>query len=454
MNSRTAFWLRYLPNFLRSRIEGRPNLQKVLNNTGWLFADKVLRMGVGLIVGVWIARYLGPRQFGLWNFAIAFTSLFGAVATLGLDNIVVRELVKHPDRKNEFLGSAFVLKLFGSIITSIVAIVAISLLRDGETLTLWLVALSAMALIFQSFDVIKFYFQAKVQSKYVVYATNGAFLITSLVKIGLLLFGAPLIAFAMASFGEIVLSAIFLVAVFFLNHQKISTWTYKTPVVLELFKYSWPLILSGIAIIIYMRIDQVMIGQILGDKEVGIFSAAVRISEIWYFVPIAIVGSVFPTIIENKERNEILYFERMQKLLNFLSLLGICIAIIVTFMSGSIIRLFFGSSYELAGPVLAIHVWAGVFVALGVASGSWLTAENLQKYSLYRAFYGCIMNVLLNLILIPKYGINGAAIATVLSYGVSVFSIGFYDNGKIIFYMMVKSLNILNFTKKFNGRFQ
>ena len=445
-----AAWVKYLPGFIRAKLEGRHGFQAILANTGWLFVDKVLRRGVGLFVGVWIARYLGPEQFGLWNFAIAFTALFGAFATLGLDSIVVRELVKNPERQNELLGSAFALKVIGGAITLLIAIIAISLVRSGETLALWLVGLSAAGFIFQSVNVIDFYFQSKVQSRYTVYAANGAFVLMTLVKIALLLNSAPLIAFAWAGLTEIALTAIFLMLAYRINHQGIRGWRFRSKVASALLKDSWPLILSGIAIMIYMRIDQIMIGQMLGDKEVGLFSAAVRISEVWYFIPLAIVSSVFPAIIAAKQQSESLYLQRLQKLFNFMFLIGFGMAILMTFSSHIVVKLLFGVEYAEASTVLAIHIWAGVFVAMGVASGSWLTTENLQKYSFYRTLNGSIANVILNFFLIPKFGINGAAVATVLSYGIAVFSIGIYADCREIFFMMFRSMNPFRYRKNTN----
>ncbi len=206
---------------MQAKLKGRHNLQAILGNTGWLFVDKVFRLGLGLFISVWIARYLGPEQFGLWSYVIAFSALFGAFSTLGLDGIVVRELVKYPKRRNEILGSAFILKIIGGVATLLIALVAISFVRSGETLTLCLVGISATGFIFQSLNVIDFYFQAKVQSKYTVYAANGAFILMTLMKVVLLLIGAPLIAFAWAGLVEIILTAFFLVIAYQGNHCNI-----------------------------------------------------------------------------------------------------------------------------------------------------------------------------------------------------------------------------------------
>lgn len=423
-----ASWFKYLPGFLRTRLYGRHGLQAALGNSGWLFVDKILRMGVGLFVGVWIARYLGPQQFGLWNFAIAFTALFGAFATLGLDGIVVRELVKNPERQNDLLGSAFALKLIGGAITLLIALFAISLVRSGETLTLWLVGLSAAGFIFQSVNVIDFYFQAKVQSRYTVYAANGAFVLMTLVKISLLLTSAPLIAFAWAGLGEIALTAFFLLVAYRVNHHYMREWRYDGRVARELLKDSWPLLLAGLAVMLYMRVDMVMLQQMAGDREVGIYAAATRLSEIWYFLPMVVVASVSPAIIKCHGTDPDLYINRLRKLYFIMAWLAIGISLPLSLLSGWAVSILYGAEFREAAPVLAIHLWASIAVFLGVASSQYLLVEQLQKISFYRTLIGLVCNIALNLILIPRMGALGAAIATVVSYFVSVFSLVFFKS--------------------------
>jgi len=427
--------------FIGPHLANRPNFQKVIANTGWLFADRIVRMGVGLFVVVWMARYLGPQQFGLLNFAAAFTALFGAFATLGLDKIVVRDLVKHPERRDVLLGSALGLKLAGGFLALLITGTAIALIRPGETLMCWLVWLCAAGFIFQSLNVIDFYFQAHVQSKYAVYAANAAFLLIALLKVALLLGRAPLIAFAWAGLAEIALASLFLMAAYRFNHMRIRAWRFDKSVAFDQLKDSWPLIFSIFAVMIYMRIDQVMIGQMLGDHQVGIYSAAVRISEAWYFIPMAIAGSVFPTIIHTKTQSEALYYQRLQKLFDMLALLGLSVAAVMIFSSSYIVQMLYGATYAAAADVLTIHIWAGVFVGLGVAAGGWFMAENLQKYTLYRTCLGAATNIVLNLYMIPAYGPKGAAISTIISQGcASVFFNALSSKTRPIFIYQIKSL--------------
>lgn len=426
-----TIWFKYLPSFIQAKLHNRPNLQAALNNSGWLLADKVLRMGVGLVVGVWIARYLGPEQFGLWNYTIAFCALFGAFATLGLDGIVVRELVKTPDRKNVLLGSAFALKFIGAAVVLILATLAISFIRDGEKLTLWLVGLSAIGFIFQSVNVVDFYFQAKVESKYTVYAANGAFVLMTLVKIVLLLISAPLIAFAWAGLGEVILTSVFLLIAYQANSHKIREWRYDRKVVGELLNDSWPLLLAGLAVTLYMKVDMVMLQQMAGDREVGIYAAATRLSEVWYFLPGIIVASVSPSIIKSRDVDKDLYISRLQRLYFIMAWLAIGISLPLSFLSGFIINLLYGPEFKEAAAVLAVHLWASAAVFLGVASSQYLLVEQLQRISFYRTLIGLICNIIINLILIPRMGALGAAIATVISYFIATFSLVLFKSTRI-----------------------
>jgi PST family polysaccharide transporter len=414
-----SIWVKYLPPYIRDSLHGRYNLQKLIGNTGWLFADRILRMAVGLVVGVWTARFLGPDQYGLFNFASAFVVLFSILATLGLDGVVVRELVQTPERENEVLGTAFLLKLAGGILTLVIAIAAINLLRPGDSVVHWLVAAIASGRIFQSLDTIDFWFQARVESRFVVYARSCAFLLVSVIQILLIIENAPLIAFASAVSLEMALGAFGLVLVYRSNGQRLSWWTLNVHRITRILKDAWPLALAGMAIMIYMRIDQVMLGQMMGNQAVGVYSAAVRISEAWYFIPLSIVASVTPSLIEAKKVSFNLYYERLARLFRLMVSIALAIAIPITFVSDYVARALYGNRYQGVGPILAIHIWAAVFVFLGVAQGPWNINEGLAKLALLRTFIGAATNVFLNLLLIPQYGPVGAAIATIVSQALS-----------------------------------
>jgi O-antigen/teichoic acid export membrane protein len=425
-NELNRHWVKYLPSFLRKRVWEREYLQNVMSNTGWLLADKIIRMGVGLFVGVWVARYLGPEQFGLFSFAGAFVALFSAISTLGLDGIVVRNIVRNSSTKDETLGSAFVMKLIGGAATFLFVVVGISMVRPGDSLAFSLTGIISVGMIFQAFDAIDFWFQSQIQSKYSVYAKNSAFLIISSVKIILILSSASLIAFAWAGLAEVIIGSAGLVIAYQKCGRNIMDWRIRSAQALGLLKDSWPLMMSGIAVMIYMRVDQIMLDLMVGDHEVGIYSAAVRLAEVWYFIPMIVASSVFPSIVEAKKMSEELFLDRLQKFYNGMALISYLIVLPVTILADWVINLLFGLPYSRAGLMLAILIWSLVFVSLGVARSTFLTTMNWTKVHLITVSAGCVVNVGLNFLLIPRYGGTGAAIASCIAYWLAAHGACFF----------------------------
>lgn len=437
-------WLGWIPACLRRKISHRPNLLMSLDNLGWLIADKVLRLGVGLVVGVWLARYLGPEQFGLFNYALALVALFGAIASVGLNGIVVRDLVRQPEFTVATLGSGFVLQLFGGLVAFVSAVLVVLLLRPDDPLSGYLVAVLGAALVFKASDVVRYAFEAQVASRHVVRVDAAAFLLLATVKIGLILAEAPLVAFAWAAFAEagLVATGLFLLAV--RRGPSPGQWRASVQRMKTLLADSWPLVLSGLAVMVYMRIDQIMLGQMLGDEAVGMYSAAIRISEVWYFVPMAIISSVMPTIIAARKDNPEKYLAQFQKLYESLAMLALIVALTMSLLSGWVIVLLYGSGYAEAGPVLALHTWAGVFVFLGLASSQWLIQEGRQSIILQRTVLGAVLNIIANLYFIPAYGAVGAAWATLISYAIAVFSVGIRAETRLSFIMMSRAFLFKN----------
>lgn len=378
-------------------------------------------MGVGLFVGVWIARYLGPKQFGLLSFASAFIGLFGAIGVLGLRGIVVRDIVRNPEGAGETLGTGAILQLVGGLLSYLLILVVIAYLRPDDTLARSIIAILGSMMLLKASEIAVYWFESQVQSKYTVWVQNSVFLVFAAVKVALILQEASLTAFVWAMLGETVIVAVILFFVLGKRGPALSSLRFNASRAKSLLKDSWPLILSAIAVTIYMKIDKIMLGQMSGDEAVGIYAAATRISEVWYFIPMAIVASVFPAILEAKKRSEEQYYARLQRLYDLMVVMSIAVALPMTFLSTSIVNILFGEAYQAAGAVLAIHIWASVFVFLGVASGKWFLAENRQVLSLQRTLLGAVTNVALNLWLIPLYGAIGAALATVISYAIAAF---------------------------------
>jgi PST family polysaccharide transporter len=398
-------------------------------------------MTVGLFVGVWIARYLGPVQFGQFSYAMALVAVFGVVGTLAVDSNVVRDIINETAATNEILGTAAFLKVIGGLIAAALCVWTVLLLRPEDMVIKWLVTILAAGLVFQAVETIALWFQAQVQSKYVVWAKNIAIFVMAVVKVTLILTDAPLIAFAWAGLADTILAMLALLLVYHVRGERISAWRVSLSRAKILLQESWPLLISAITAMLYLRVDMIMLGEMHSEAAVGIYGAATRISEVWYFIPMALVASLQPALVQAKQRSEELFRSRLQNIYALMSALSISVALAVTLLADRLVLLLFGHAYEASGAILAVHVWAAVAVFLGVASSQYLLVENLQKISMYRTTIGLLCNIALNVVLIPKHGAMGAAVATLVSYFLATFSMYFFTQSRQQAVMMLRSLN-------------
>ena len=404
-------------------LKDHSGFRKYFANTSWLMGERILRMGVSLFVGIYVARYLGPERYGLLSYANSFVGIFLALATLGLDDVVVRELVKTPEQREKILGTSFLLKLVGTLLMW-VAIFAAVPFTENDLQTNILIIIIAFGAVFQAFNVIDLNFQAKVKSKHVVHAQFVQLIISSIVKIILVVNEAPLILFASVFSLDVIVLAMGLVFAYLYNGENIFSWKWSFETSKYLLHDSWPLIFAGVVVSVYMKIDQVMIKEMLGAKEVGLYAAAVKLSEAWYFLPMAIASSLFPAIINAKVYQKEVYYQRLQKLYDLMVWIAIAIALPISILSSWIVELLYGNEYLESSSVLNIHIWSGIFIFLGVASSKYLIAENYIKKTFYRTFVGALLNIIMNYYLIGTMGIKGAAISTFVSH---FFAAYFYD---------------------------
>lgn len=394
-------------------LKNSQGFMKYFKNTSWLFTEKILRMVVGLFVGVWVARYLGPEQFGLFSYAQSFVGLFTAIATFGLDAIVVRELVKDESRRDELIATAFWLKVIGAFLVLTVLAIAVNFTSNDHATNV-IVFIVASATIFQSFNVIDFYFQSKVLSRYVVYANVISLLISSIIKIALILNEAPLIAFAWVVLFDSFVLACGLIYYFLRNNSelKITNLTFNLTTALSLLRDSWPLVLVSIASMINMRVDQVMMGNMLTYDVVGNYAAAVRIAEVWLILPVIIGQSVFPAMISARKHSMSLYRKRVFSTVKYMSFFAIPFAIIVSSLSDYIVWLLYGEQFKDAAIYLAIYIWTGLPYVVLFALSQVILIENLTKWSMYITIFVVVMNLVLNYTFIPIYGGIGAVSVT------------------------------------------
>ena len=416
-------------------------IKKVLGNTGWLISDKIIRMATGLFVAAWIARYLGPDQYGLLNFSLALVALVGVLSNFGLQELIIRNIVKDPGKRDDLLGTAFVIKAIGGVLVFFISILIVFLIRPENPLSHILVIIIAAGPIFQSFDVIEFYFKSQVEAKYSVIAKSISFLIINVIKVILIIIEAPLVAFAFAVTLEILLGSASLIAAYKLSGKFIRKWKMNLAQAKEFLAEGYLLGISAIAVLIYMRIDQIMIGQLIGDKEVGLYSAAVKLSEVWYVIPLALIQSVAPVLVKTYNENIQKYNYRLQKLFNLLTLIGLVIAVPTIFLSGWIVEIVFGVAYSNSSGIFAIHIWSIIFVGWGLLKNYVLVFEKLVYITMIASLCGAAANVRINYFLIPLSQGEGAAIATLLSQLISSSIILlFFRKSRKITFIQIKSL--------------
>ncbi|MBD1382676.1 flippase [Metabacillus arenae] len=410
--------------------------KKVYSNIGWLFFEKLFKMVLNFFVFAIIARYLGPENFGVLNFAIAFVFILTSLLDLGLSGLVVKEMVKNNKNTNLILGTTFYLKSLASVLGFLVLIVSLYFLETKEIMLVTL--LVGISLLFKPLEVIDLYNQANIISKYTVFARNIALLLVSIIQLSLIFINAPLYYFAIAQTLEIILT-VFLLLFYYKKSSVSMKWKFDIRIGLNLLKRSWPLIFSGIAAVLYLKVDQLMLQKMVGAKELGIYSAAARVSEVWYFIPNAIIASIFPQLVLLREDRE-KYNKKLQKLFDLMFILGLSLSVIVTIISPHIIRLLFGVEYLRSADILIIHIWASVFVFMRALLSKWLIIEELLIFSLLSHGLGVIVNVVLNTILIPNYGGMGAAFATVIAYSFSTFIFCFLSKNTMnVGFMMSKA---------------
>jgi O-antigen/teichoic acid export membrane protein len=418
------------------------NLKQIIFNINWLIFENLVQIASGLVVGVWVARYLGPEGYGIISYAVAFVTIFLTFTDLGLSQIAIKDLVENPNEKSRILGTSFILKTVASI-SSIILIVPILVVLKPDNFVIQIaVTIVSIKLLIETPNVINYWFQANVNSKYSAISKSLGTLASSIIKIVFILSKFGVIWFLVAIVVESLVATILLIKLYDKkSNENIFLWNFKLSLAKDLLKKSWPLLFAGIAASIYKRIDQLIIGGILDTGNLGIYAAAVTIAEAPYFISTAISNSVYPAVIYSKKFSESLYLKRLQLLYVFVVWLSMFISIFIFIFSKNIILLLYGEKYLASAEVLKVYVWSGIFIFLRSAGNRYLLAENMQKELLISTVVGALVNVVLNIIFIPKLGILGAAYATLVSYIVSTFSIIVFRNARMNVRMYISSFS-------------
>ncbi|SHM86865.1 flippase [Polaribacter sp. KT 15] len=428
------------------KIRENENFIKYFSNTLWLFISKFLGFFSAIFITAWVARYLGPETYGLLAYSNSLVALFLPIAMIGLNDIIVKELVKAKDKIeiSKILGTAFLTKLFFGLVSLIFLVSFVFLNKEFLEVRLLILIFSSF-LIFQSLEVFDFYFQSQVKSKFVVYSRIIAVVISSIIKVVLINVNAPVQYFAIVIVLEFLITHLCTFIYFNENKIKISILNFDKNYALSLLKRSWPLFLSGMMYIVYVKIDQIMVKEILGANAAGLYAVSISLSEVWYFIPNIIAASFFPAILFYKSKDQKIYHKRITNLYSLLFWLAVFISLFITFFGEWIIEVLYGSSFYNSYKILSIYIWSNIFFFFTTISSKWLVAEGFYLHSFYRNIIGAFLNVILNIVLINEFGLVGAAVSTLISYAfVGVFYDLFFKELRVNFKLKLKSILFIN----------
>jgi len=434
-----------------SKLISSEGFKRYFKNTSWLFWGKIIQMGMTFLVTAYVARYLDDDGFGLLNYAERLGTFFVMFAALGMGSILVRNLVKDKKQQGKIIGTAIIMRMIASSFGIIVYFVALPWIpHDYQTNVL--VILVILGTLFQSFDVFDYFYQSEVKSQYTVQVRIGSVLCMAAFQLVLIYLEAPLLWFGVAILLRTTLMGIGLAAIYFSQFGRIRDLKVDPGYAVELLKDSWPLIFSDLVVILYMTVDTIMLKHMMGDSAVGQYSAALRFSSVWYFLGPILTGSLFPAIINAQKKDPILYKKRLQNYYNLMVWVALAITVPMVLFGPWILTqpFLFGERYAQAGPVLIVHIWTLVFVFLGTASSRHLVAENKQRMELNRTLIGAAFNVVANYLLIPRYGIIGAAYATLFSQMIaSYLAYLFFPKYWYVFMMQTRAIFLIDIFKKF-----
>ena len=407
-------------------------------------------MAVQLFVGIYVARYLGPERFGLLSYANSYVGIFTAIAILGLDGIVVRELVKSPDQRDTLLGTSFLLKVVGTLLMWVL-ILATLFFSNNDPLTSALIAIIAFGVLFQTFNVIDYNFQAEVKLKYVVHSQIVQLIVSSITKLVLILKGLPLVWFAAVYSLDAIILAVGLAYAYSRNSGSIKKWKWNAKVALALLLDSWPLMFAYMSYLIYAKIDRIMIKEMLDEHNVGIYSAAYILYEAPLFISLMIAKSVYPILVQYYQDNKNKFFQLYSTLSSYMTLLSYLIVLFIFIFHEILIQITFGESFEESSKILMLLSFGMIPMFNAFLRSSYITISGNQKIILYTTLFSAMLNIVLNLLLIKAYGVIGAVYATVFTLTLSLIVLNFaFTNTRSIFFIQAKSLLLFGIWRKFN----
>lgn len=385
----------------------------VVKNAGWIIGGRLMNKFLAFLIGILSARYLGPGNYGLINYAATFTTFFASLCTLGINSIIIKNFVDHPDEEGVTLGTTLVLRAVSSFLSAVMIVGIVYITDREEPLTILVVALSSIGLIFQIFDSFNQWFQSRLQSKYTAIATVASYVVVSAYKLFLLATGKSVVWFAIATSVDYIVVAAFLLAAYRKKQGPALSFSWKKAK--QLLTTSSSFVISSLMVSVYASTDKLMLKHMMDERSVGYYAVAVSLSTTWAFLLQAVIDSIYPSVVQSYEKERGIFDQRNRQLYAIVLYTAGFISLVISLLAEWIIAVLYGTPYLPAVMPLRIVVWYTAFSYLGVARNAWMVCENKQKYLKYLYLGAAVINVILNLLLIPVWGTSGAALASLIT---------------------------------------
>lgn len=390
------------------------NKKRVIANMSWLMGGKIVNMILSFFVSLATARYLGPSNFGSINYVAAYVSFFSSIASLGLSVIVIKEVSSGEEDDNKVIWTGILMRFLTAVASTIAVVAFFAIAKRNDPLLVPIVALESIAILASAFDTFMYWFQGKLLGKYVSIAGVIAYLAMSLYRLYLLANGADILWFAFATSVDTLVLALVLF-IFYVKENGFRP-VISLPLGRKLLKQSYHYLISGLIAILYSKIDQIMLGDMLDKASVGLYSAALAIAGLWGMIPSAFIQSVSPILYKNAQTDRGMFLKRLKQSYAGIWFLNVCWSLAISLFSYWVVLLLYGAEYMGARKALIIVVWYSGISSLGSLTQVYLATENKNKYINYFALAGLVTDVALNALLIPHFGITGAAVATLATY--------------------------------------
>lgn len=422
----------------------RSRYGKYIDNSLWLFSEKLFALGISFLSTAYIARVYGPTDFGIISYTLSLVSLFAVAGHAGMSGLLVREIVRHPKHIMSTMGNGIAIKTFGYVLGFFSLNIIVWLVLDLSYEEKRLVSLASISLLIQPFCILEFWFQSQMKNKFFSIGKQASTILSGFLKVIVAFFGLSITFVIGISVLQVFVLVLFLLYFFYKCGNSVKHWELNYLRAKNLMGQASLSFLGSIFAIIYLKIDQIMIRDILGSEAVGVYSVAVSLSEVWYFIPSILASVFYPKLISLREQSNKKYLIKLQQLFDLMVFLSFLICALVYFSAELIITSLFGLEYVFSVNLLFIHILALPLISVRAVISKWIMIEGYLLYSLISQGAGAFINILLNYLWIEKYGIIGAAFATVFSYATaSYISLLFTKKTHNIFLMTTKAFLII-----------